>query len=59
MTDLSRIQPSHTARASYIYVRQSSPSEVEHNRGSAARRYALADRGLPTRLAEGSGRHYW
>src|SRR5271154_516467 len=44
MTDLSRIKPSHTARASYIYVRQSSPSQVEHNRESTARQYALADR---------------
>jgi hypothetical protein len=26
MTDLSRIKPSHTARASYIYVRRPSPS---------------------------------
>ncbi len=44
MTDLSRIKPSHTARASYIYVRQSSPAQVEHNRESTARQYALADR---------------
>ena len=44
MTDLSRIKPSHTARASCIYVRQSSPSQVEHNRESTARQYALADR---------------
>jgi DNA invertase Pin-like site-specific DNA recombinase len=44
MTDFSRIKPSHTARASCIYVRQSSPSQVEHNRESTARQYALADR---------------
>src|SRR6202050_5270472 len=44
MTDLSRIKPSHTARASYIYVRQSSLSQVEHNRESTARQYALGDR---------------
>jgi len=44
MTDLSRINPSHTARASCIYIRQSSPSQVEHNRESTARQYALADR---------------
>ncbi len=44
MTDLSRIKPSHTARASCIYVRQSTPSQVEHNRESTARQYALADR---------------
>src|SRR5271155_1905708 len=44
MTDLSRIKPSHTARASCIYVRQSSPGQAEHNRESTARQYALADR---------------
>jgi DNA invertase Pin-like site-specific DNA recombinase len=44
MTDLSRIKPSHTARTSCIYIRQSSPSQVEHNRESTARQYALADR---------------
>lgn len=44
MTDLSRIKPSHTARAAFIYVRQSTPSQVEHNRESTARQYALGDR---------------
>lgn len=44
MTDHSRIKPSHTTRAAYVYVRQSSPSQVEHNRESTARQYALADR---------------
>ena len=40
MTDLSRIKPSHTARASYIYVRQSTPSQVEHNYTTANPRRA-------------------
>jgi len=44
MTDLSRIKPSHTARTAFIYVRQSTPSQVEHNRESTARQYALGDR---------------
>jgi DNA invertase Pin-like site-specific DNA recombinase len=44
MTDLSRIKPSHTARAAFIYVRQSTPSQVEHNRESTARQYALAEK---------------
>ena len=44
MTDLSRITPSHLERAAYIYLRQSTPSQVEHNRESTARQYALADR---------------
>jgi hypothetical protein len=44
MTDLSKIKPTHTRRAAFIYVRQSTPSQVEHNRESTARQYALADR---------------
>jgi DNA invertase Pin-like site-specific DNA recombinase len=44
MTDLSKINPSHTQRAAYVYIRQSTPGQVEHNRESTARQYALADR---------------
>ena len=44
MTDLSKITPSHLQRIAIVYLRQSSPSQVEHNRESTARQYALADR---------------
>jgi hypothetical protein len=44
MTDVSKVKPSHTARKAFIYVRQSSASQVEHNRESTARQYALGDR---------------
>jgi len=44
MTDPSKIKPSHLQRAAYVYIRQSSPGQVEHNRESTARQYALADR---------------
>ena len=44
MTDPSKIKPSHTHRAAYVYIRQSTPGQVEHNRESTARQYALADR---------------
>ena len=44
MTDLPKIQPSHIQRAACVYIRQSTPSQVEHNRESTARQYALADR---------------
>ena len=44
MTDASKITPSHTQRAAFVYIRQSTPSQVEHNRESTARQYALADR---------------
>lgn len=44
MSDLSKIKPSHLERAAFVYLRQSSPSQVEQNRESTARQYALADR---------------
>ncbi len=44
MTDPSKIKPTHTQRAAYVYIRQSSPGQVEHNRESTARQYALADK---------------
>jgi DNA invertase Pin-like site-specific DNA recombinase/uncharacterized protein YndB with AHSA1/START domain/predicted DNA-binding transcriptional regulator AlpA len=44
MTDLSKIRPAHTQRIAYVYIRQSTPGQVEHNRESTARQYALADR---------------
>src|SRR3712207_165672 len=44
MTDPSKIKAAHTERAALVYVRQSSPSQVENNRESTARQYALVDR---------------
>ena len=44
MTDPSKIKLSHTQRAACVYVRQSTPGQVEHNRESTARQYALADK---------------
>jgi DNA invertase Pin-like site-specific DNA recombinase len=44
MTDPSKLKPSHTQRAAFVYIRQSTPGQVEHNRESTARQYALADR---------------
>jgi DNA invertase Pin-like site-specific DNA recombinase len=44
MIDPSKIKPSHTQRSAFVYVRQSTPSQVQHNRESTARQYALADR---------------
>jgi DNA invertase Pin-like site-specific DNA recombinase len=44
MTDVSKIKTSHLQRAAYVYIRQSTPGQVEHNRESTARQYALADR---------------
>lgn len=39
----ARVQPRHLERSAYIYVRQSSPYQVEHNRESGRRQYGLAD----------------
>src|SRR6266852_6286855 len=44
MNDLAKVKPSHTQRAAVVYIRQSSPSQVEYNRESTARQYALAER---------------
>jgi hypothetical protein len=44
MTDPSKIKASHLQRAAYVYIRQSTPGQVEHNRESTARQYALAER---------------
>jgi DNA invertase Pin-like site-specific DNA recombinase len=43
MTD-NKIKPVHTQRAACVYVRQSTPSQVEHHRESTARQYALVQR---------------
>lgn len=44
MTDPAKVTPAHTQRAALVYVRQSSLAQVEHNRESTARQYALVDR---------------
>jgi DNA invertase Pin-like site-specific DNA recombinase len=42
MTEHSKIAASHLARQAIVYLRQSSASQVEHNRESTDRQYALA-----------------
>jgi len=44
MTELTKIRGSHLNRAAYVYLRQSTPAQVEHNRESTQRQYALAAR---------------
>jgi DNA invertase Pin-like site-specific DNA recombinase/predicted DNA-binding transcriptional regulator AlpA len=47
MSDAShKIAASHLQRTAVVYVRQSSSSQVEHNRESTQRQYALAQRAL-------------
>ena len=44
MNELTKIGTSHLSRAAYVYLRQSTPAQVEHNRESTQRQYALAAR---------------
>jgi DNA invertase Pin-like site-specific DNA recombinase/uncharacterized protein YndB with AHSA1/START domain len=44
MTDSSKVKPTHTQRVAFVYIRQSSPAQVEYNRESTARQYALVEK---------------
>jgi hypothetical protein len=44
MNDANKIKPSHIQRAAFVYIRQSSPAQVEYNRESTARQYALVEK---------------
>jgi DNA invertase Pin-like site-specific DNA recombinase/predicted DNA-binding transcriptional regulator AlpA len=41
-----KIGAGHRQRAAFVYIRQSSASQVEHNRESTQRQYALAERAV-------------
>jgi hypothetical protein len=41
MTDATKVGAAHLQRAAYVYLRQSSPDQVEHNRESTQLQYAL------------------
>src|SRR6202011_6332265 len=43
---LSKLQPTHLARDAFIYVRQSSLTQVKQNRESLELQYELADRAV-------------
>ena len=58
MTDPSKSSPRTLQRAAYVYIRQSTPGQVEHNRESTARQYALADRACSTRLVQTASGHH-
>ena len=46
MIDNNKVKASHTRRAAIVYIRQSQPSQVENNRESTARQYALAEKAI-------------
>lgn len=46
MSQSDKISADHLRRGAHVYIRQSSTSQVEHNRESTARQYQLVDRAL-------------
>jgi DNA invertase Pin-like site-specific DNA recombinase len=46
MSEPSKITSDHLRRCAVVYVRQSSTTQVEHNRESTARQYQLAERAV-------------
>jgi len=58
MNELSKITAEHLRRNALVYVRQSSPTQVEHNRESTARQYDLAERATSPRLATRSSENH-
>ena len=42
MSDIQKITSGHLTRVAVVYLRQSSSAQVEHNRESTDRQYALA-----------------
>ena len=46
MSDHEKIKPTHLQRQAYVYVRQSTAAQVEHNRESTDRQYKLKDRAI-------------
>ena len=44
MSEHTKIKPAHLSRIAIVYVRQSTAAQVEHNRESTARQYALTQR---------------
>ena len=55
MSEHAKVTASHLSRAAIVYLRQSSPAQVENNRESTDRQYALCTKppsldGLPRGL---------
>lgn len=44
MTEMPKLKPEHLRRTAFVYVRQSSNAQVQNNRESTQRQYALAER---------------
>ena len=46
MIENIKVTSSHTRRVAIVYIRQSHPSQVENNRESTARQYALVEKAM-------------
>jgi DNA invertase Pin-like site-specific DNA recombinase len=46
MIDVAKVKSTHTRRDAIVYIRQSHPSQVENNRESTARQYALVEKAM-------------
>jgi len=46
MTDNAKVKPTHLGRTAFVYIRQSSASQLVRNRESTDRQYKLVDRAL-------------
>jgi DNA invertase Pin-like site-specific DNA recombinase len=46
MSNNDKIKPTHLQRRAYVYVRQSTAAQVQHNRESTDRQYKLVDRAV-------------
>lgn len=46
MTETTKVSPTHLARYAFVYVRQSTTAQVEHNRESTDRQYRLLERAI-------------
>ena len=57
MNEHAKITASHRARLAIVYLRQSSASQVEHNRESTERQYALASRANELGWHQDRGKH--
>jgi hypothetical protein len=44
MTDATKVGVAHLQRAAYVYLRQSTPHQVEHNRESTEQQYGLVSK---------------
>jgi len=46
MSDNAKVKPAHLERAAFVYIRQSSPAQLERNRESTDRQYQLVHRAV-------------